>query len=179
MEMKIVACLGNPGRKYAQNRHNVGARVGKLLAKAYALSINRKGFSSQWGKGIIENIETVLLFPQTYMNNSGRAVQSALTHFHLDSEHLIVIHDEIELPFGDFRVKFSGGHKGHNGLRSIIQHLNTADFYRIRIGIGRPLSDTPVADYVLSNFSKVEVNFLSTIYPEIEKKIISILHGLS
>jgi PTH1 family peptidyl-tRNA hydrolase len=138
--MKIVACLGNPGRKYAQNRHNVGARIGKLLAKAYALSITRKGFSSRWGKGII--------------------------------------HDEIELPFGDFRVKFSGGHKGHNGLRSIIQHLNTADFYRIRIGIGRPLPDIPVADYVLSNFSKEEVNCLSTIYPEIEKKIISILHGL-
>lgn len=105
-------------------------------------------------------------------------MQSALAYFRETAENLIVVHDEIELPFGAINVKFSGGHKGHNGLRSIIRSIKTPDFYRLRIGIGRPLSDTKIADYVLSDFSPDEIKRLRMFYPEIEEKIISILKDM-
>ena len=176
--MRIVACLGNPGNTYALNRHNVGFQIGFYLSKICNIRINQRQFSSLSGKGRVEGTDVLLLLPQTYMNKSGIAVQSALAYYKEAAENLIVIHDEIELPFGSINVKFSGGHKGHNGLRSIIRSIATPDFYRLRIGIGRPLSDIKIADYVLSDFSPDEIKRLRTFYPEIEEKIISILKGM-
>ena len=177
--MKILACLGNPGKKYAYNRHNVGFKVGSHLSKVFNIKINQRQFSSLSGKGRIEDTDILILLPQTYMNNSGIAVQGALSYYREAAENLIVIYDEIELPFGEVNVKFSGGHKGHNGLRAIIQSIKTPDFYRLRIGIGRPQSDIRIADYVLSDFSPEENRRLKELYPEIEKKIISILMDTS
>ncbi len=176
--MKIVACLGNPGDKYAHNRHNVGFQIGSHLSKIFNIKINQRQFSSLSGKGRIENTDILILLPQTYMNKSGIAVQGALAYYKETVENLIVIHDEIELSFGEINVKFSGGHKGHNGLRSIIRSIKTPDFYRLRIGVARPLSDTKIADYVLSDFSPDEIKRLHMFYPEIEEKIISIFKGM-
>lgn len=156
--MKIIACLGNPGKKYNRNRHNIGFIIGEYLARACAIQPSQKVFSSFAGQGKIDATPVLLLFPQTFMNNSGIAVAAALEYYRETPDNLIVIHDEIELPFGEYRVKFGGGHKGHNGIRSILQHINSPDFHRLRFGVGRP--DNPqigVADYVLSNFTQDEM----------------------
>ncbi len=158
--MKIIACLGNPGKKYAGNRHNAGMIVGIAIADMYSIAINKKEHDAITGSGSIEGYDCLFVLPQTYMNNSGIAVQKVLSFYKETPDNLIVLHDEIELQFGHVKIKFGGGHKGHNGIRSIQQHIGTPDFYRIRIGVGRPADDTPVADYVLSNFTPEEKNHL-------------------
>lgn len=165
--MKIVACLGNPGKKYSRNRHNAGFIIGEMIAAQYNIAIKGNKFNAVTGTGTISGKDVLLLFPQTYMNNSGDAVQGALKFYRETPGNLIVLHDELELPFGEVRLKFGGGHKGNNGIRSIIQHSGTADFFRIRLGVGRPPSpDEGVADYLLSNFPADEYNALSGMLPE-------------
>ncbi len=153
--MKIIACLGNPGDKYRQNRHNAGFLLGEYLCSHFGITINKKGFSSVYGTGRFHTHDVLFLFPQTFMNLSGQAVSAALSFYKEDASSLIVLHDEIELSFGDIRKKSGGGHKGHNGLRSIIQCAGSAEFQRLRIGVGRP-DVGEVADYVLSDFSRSE-----------------------
>ncbi|MCX8124499.1 MAG: aminoacyl-tRNA hydrolase [Spirochaetes bacterium] len=165
--MKIIACLGNPGKKYAGNRHNAGMIAGLAIAKIYTIDINKKEHEAITGSGTIEGHDCLFVLPQTYMNNSGIAVQKVLSFYKETPDNLIVLHDEIELQFGHVKLKFGGGHKGHNGIRSIQQHLGTPDFYRIRIGVGRPNDNTPVADYVLSDFSYEEKNHLHQITDKI------------
>lgn len=174
--MIVIACLGNPGRKYKKTRHNIGFIAGDYLRGCWSIKLSKKFDSAETGAGRIQGLEVRLLFPQTYMNNSGMAVKRALDFHKGDSTQLIVIHDEIELAFGDIRHKFGGGHKGHNGLRSIIQHCGSPDFHRIRFGVGRP--DNPhitVADYVLSKFTKDEFKSLEQLLPEVENMIVSII----
>ncbi|MEJ5362420.1 MAG: aminoacyl-tRNA hydrolase [Spirochaetota bacterium] len=170
--MKIIACLGNPGKKYAGNRHNVGMIVGMEIADKYSIAINKKEHDAITGSGTIEGHSCLFVFPQTYMNNSGIAVQKVLSFYKETSDNLIVLHDEIELQFGHVKIKFSGGHKGHNGIRSIQQHLGTPDFYRIQIGVGRPQDATPVADYVLSDFTTEEKNHLHQITDKVHTILI-------
>ncbi len=163
--MNIVVCLGNPGRKYAKTRHNIGFIVGDEIAKRYNFRSGGKKFSSQYSSGRVGGVDCVLIFPQTYMNNSGMAVQQVMSFFKEDHSSLFVIHDEIELPFGDLRIKKGGGHKGHNGLRSIIQETGSADFTRMRFGVGRPdHEDYSVADYVLSNFTAEEMSRFESMF---------------
>lgn len=169
--MKIITCLGNPGKKYAGNRHNVGMIIGMGIAEKYSITINKKEHDAITGSGSIEGYDCLFVLPQTYMNNSGIAVQKVLSYYKETPENLIVLHDEIELQFGHVKIKYSGGHKGHNGIRSIQQHLGTPDFYRIRIGVGRPDDDKPVADYVLSDFTYEEKNHLQ----QITQKVLSLL----
>lgn len=166
--MKIIACLGNPGRKYKKNRHNAGFIIGHYLVKKLRIKTGKKSFNAESGRGKAWGNDVLILFPDTFMNKSGISVKAALQYYGVSPENLIVIHDEIELPFGDYRIKFGGGHKGHNGLRSIIQENGTADFHRVRIGVGRPENnERAVADYVLSDFSKDELNRLLEDAPEI------------
>jgi PTH1 family peptidyl-tRNA hydrolase len=164
--MKIIACLGNPGERYRFTRHNIGFLVGEYLASRYDIPITRKGFSAVYGTGRILTHEVLFLFPQTFMNQSGQSVQAALSFYKEDAESLIVMHDEIELPFGEIRKKRGGGHKGHNGLRSIIQTLSSPDFERLRFGVGRPDAGD-VSDYVLSPFSPDERNLLNELFVRI------------
>ena len=172
--MKIITFLGNPGRTYKKNRHNAGFIIGEKFANEFNISTGLKKFHSHYGRGKAGNNEIALIFPQTYMNKSGLAVNEAIHFFNEKPENLIVVHDEIELPFGDVKVKIAGGHKGHNGLRSIIQNINSAEFIRIRIGVGKPPNpETEVADYLLSNFSKEEYNSLLNMAPEVFNIIIS------
>ena len=112
------------------------------------------------------------------MNNSGGPVRAALDYYKVAPERLVVVHDEIELPFGEFRLKFGGGHKGHNGIRSIMQEVGSADFHRIRFGVGRP--DNPeiaVADHVLSNFSDEELSRIDDLFPSVTAMILSVMQG--
>lgn len=144
--MKLIVGLGNPGNQYAKTRHNVGFRVLDFLDLDF-----HKGFSGLYAK----SGDSLYLKPQTFMNCSGDSVLAAMSFHKIKPEDLIVIHDELDLPFGTVKLKKSGGHAGHNGLRDIIRLIG-ADFTRIRIGIGKPEHKTQVADYVLSPFSSTE-----------------------
>jgi PTH1 family peptidyl-tRNA hydrolase len=152
--MYLVVGLGNPGKKYAGNRHNVGFMAVDRLHAERRLAEWREKFSGVYSRGD----DVMVLKPMTFMNVSGDSVQPAAAFVKVDPAHVIVLHDELDLPWGDVRLKSGGGHAGHNGLRSIIERLGTSDFLRVRIGIGRPPPGFPgeVADFVLHDFDGAE-----------------------
>lgn len=154
--MFLVAGLGNPGRGYADHRHNVGFMVVDRLAEMGEASFRSK-FSGEWSRVELRRQDLLLLKPMTYMNLSGDSVQPCAAFFKVRPPEVIVVHDELDLPFGEVRIKKGGGHGGHNGLRSIIGRMG-ADFVRVRVGIGRPPADFrgDVADFVLGSFSASE-----------------------
>jgi peptidyl-tRNA hydrolase, PTH1 family len=145
--------LGNPGREYARNRHNAGYLVLDELARRHGGAWRSK-FSGQLAEIRVGDAKLVLLKPETYMNESGRSVGAAAQFFKVDPGDVLVVHDEGDFDLGRLEVKFGGGLAGHNGLRSIAQHLKTQDFRRLRIGVGRPERGDPrtLADYVLADF---------------------------
>ena len=149
----LVAGLGNPGRGYARTRHSVGFMVCDELARRYDASWRSK-FSADVAEIRLDDRRLALLKPQTFMNQSGRAVAAAVRFFKVPAESLLVVHDEVDLEPGRLQARAGGGLAGHNGLRSIAQHLKTQEFLRLRIGVGRPErgDSRPVADYVLSPF---------------------------
>ncbi len=150
--MKIIVGLGNPGRKYERTRHNAGFMAVDELAKSLHADVAQDKHHALIGKARIDTETALLAKPQTYMNDSGRAVAAILRETYSTASELIVIHDELDLPLGSVRVKTGGGHGGHNGLRSLIDYLGSPDFMRVRIGIGRPEPGRDPADYVLSPF---------------------------
>lgn len=177
--MFVVACLGNPGKKHARNRHNAGFIIGEYLLRQYSIPVSSSSFSSVSGRGIIHNCEVFLIMPQLYMNKSGVSVRKAMEFYKVPPDQLVVVHDDIEVPFGEFRRKLGGGHKGHNGIRSIMQELGTGDFHRIRFGVGRPEQpDTAVADYVLSNFHDDELTRIGELFPPVTDALLSIFDGV-
>jgi peptidyl-tRNA hydrolase, PTH1 family len=145
--------LGNPGREYARNRHNAGYMVLDELARRHGGSWRSK-FSGQVAEIRVGDAKLVLLKPETYMNDSGRSVGAAAQFFKVEPADVLVVHDEGDFDLGRLELKFGGGLAGHNGLRSIAQHLKTQDFRRLRIGVGRPERGDPrtLADYVLADF---------------------------
>jgi len=151
--MLLVVGLGNPGREYARNRHNAGFLVLDELARRHGGSWRSK-FSGQVAEIRIGDERVVLLKPETYMNESGRSVGAAAQFFKVEPAGVLVIHDEGDFDLGRIEEKLGGGLAGHNGLRSIAQHLKTQDFRRLRIGVGRPERGDPrsLADYVLADF---------------------------
>lgn len=153
--MHLIVGLGNPGSKYADNRHNIGFHIVMRFAEDIGAPAFKAKFKGVFTKAYLGSKEVVLLMPGTYMNLSGESVAPALKFFGIPPERLIVVHDELDLPFGEVRIKKGGGLAGHNGLRSIARHLGTQDFLRLRFGIDRPVG-RPVAAYVLSDFSKDE-----------------------
>ena len=149
----LVVGLGNPGREYANNRHNVGRMVVDELARRHAGSWKGK-FSGQLAEVRLDGHRVGLLKPETFMNDSGRSVGAAARFFKLEPDAILVVHDEIDFEYGRLQARLGGGLAGHNGLRSIASHLKTPDFLRLRIGVGRPGRGDPrtPADYVLSDF---------------------------
>jgi PTH1 family peptidyl-tRNA hydrolase len=156
--MYLVVGLGNPGPKYARNRHNVGFRVIERLAPSADF---REKFKGRWAKVRLGGDDTILLTPMTYMNLSGESVQAAMHFFKIPLENLIVIHDELDLPFATIRLKRGGGAAGHNGVRSVIQCCGP-DFLRLRIGVGRPQRGSGES-FVLSDFDASEGAELSDV----------------
>ena len=157
--MQLWVGLGNPGPQYAMNRHNVGFMVADVLAEMHSFGPVQKKFQGWLQEGRIGGEKVLLLKPATFMNESGRSVGEALRFYKLGTEALTVFHDELDLAPFKVKVKQGGGHAGHNGLRSITQHLD-ADFRRVRIGIGHPGHKDRVHGQVLGNYAKAEVDDL-------------------
>jgi len=152
--VKLIVGLGNPGTEYKDTRHNIGFKAVDVIGNACGIKISKKKIFSQIGTGKIKPYDVILAKPLTYVNKSGEAVKGLLHYFSLTPKELIVVHDDIDLEKGILKIKERGGDGGHNGLRSIINLLQTDNFIRIRLGIGRPESKEDVVDYVLSSFNK-------------------------
>jgi PTH1 family peptidyl-tRNA hydrolase len=159
MGIKLIAGLGNPGQRYQWTRHNAGFMVLDRLSHLAGIPVTKKCFSGLAGEGFWQGHRLLLIKPQTFMNLSGRSVAEAVRFHKLAPEDLIVVHDEIDIPFGRAKLKVGGGHGGHNGLRSIVAELGNREFTRLRIGVGRP-GCADVADYVLSPFDRKESDAL-------------------
>ena len=153
----LVVGLGNPGREYARNRHNAGFMVVDELARRHGGGWRSK-FSGQIAEIRLDGHKVALLKPETYMNDSGRSVSAAARFYKLEPGELLVVHDEGDFDLGRLELKAGGGHGGHNGLRSIAQHLKSPDFLRLRVGVGRPErgDPRPLADWVLADFEPHE-----------------------
>lgn len=165
--MHLIVGLGNIGDKYQLTRHNIGFMVIDEITKNLSTSnINNPNFQST----LLKSGYNLFAKPTTYMNNSGVAVHAIKEYYKIDLENIIVIHDDLDLPFGTVKFKIGGGHGGHNGLRSLDAHI-TKEYIRVRVGIGKPLDKGDVANYVLSNFSKEEMNKLQDIMPHIIEAI--------
>lgn len=157
--MKLFVGLGNPGKKYTNNRHNIGFMALNQIASDHSFSPWKNKFQGQITNGKLGDEKVILLKPETFMNLSGQSVSETIKFYKIKIEDIIVFHDELDLAPAKLRVKISGGHAGHNGLRSIHQHIG-ADYHRVRMGIGHPGHKDRVANYVLSDFAKNDQNWL-------------------
>jgi PTH1 family peptidyl-tRNA hydrolase len=157
--MRLFVGLGNPGAKYAGNRHNIGFMAVDRIAGDHGFGPWRSKFQGQLTEGRLGDDKVLLLKPETFMNLSGQSVQAAVQFYKLVPADVTVFHDELDLAPGKCRVKTGGGHAGHNGLRSLHQHLG-ADYHRVRLGIGHPGHKDRVAPYVLSDFAKADAEWL-------------------
>lgn len=157
----LVVGLGNPGKEYLYTRHNTGFLTLDYIAERLSVTVNRAKFNALTADAVIGGNRVLLIKPQTYMNESGVAVRQAADFYKIPTEHIIVISDDISLPVGMMRVRRSGSDGGQKGLRSIIAHLGSDKFPRLRIGVGeKPHPDYPLADWVLSEFTKEEQKVL-------------------
>ncbi len=168
--------LGNPGEKYKNNRHNVGFMALDCLSAFYKFGRSRTKFLGRTAMGSLEERKLISFKPQTFMNESGRAVREASNFYKIGPERIIVFHDELDLPFGQVRVKKGGGHAGHNGLKSIDENIGI-EYYRIRIGISHPGDKDKVTNHVLSDLSKEDVEILQKILTSIAENISYLIEG--
>jgi peptidyl-tRNA hydrolase, PTH1 family len=152
----LVAGLGNPGPEFAGNRHNVGFMCADLLASRVGTTFKRDRSRAMVASGLLAGTPVIIAKPMSFMNVSGGPVRALRAFYKLPPDRVLVVHDELDLPFGTIRLKLGGGDNGHNGLRSVTASLGTRDYYRLRVGIGRPPGRMDPADYVLSNFSGAE-----------------------
>jgi len=181
--MKLIVGLGNPGFLYTRNRHNVGFMCVRHLASTHGIRFDRKQGHARTGIGNIGDNWVVLARPQTYMNASGESVSALLMKLNIAPADLIVIHDDLDLPTGKIRLRLGGGSGGHKGIDSIIARLGTKDFYRVRVGIGRPdiaecseaEKEEAVIAYVLSDFTRDERMIIDNIMPDIGRAIACLL----
>jgi len=174
--MLLIAGLGNPGPRYAQNRHNIGFMALDRIASDHALSPWRARFQGLTAEGRLGDMRVTLLKPQTFMNLSGQSVGEAMRYLKLTPADVIVLHDELDLLPGKARVKQGGGHAGHNGLRSIHQHIG-AEYGRVRLGIGHPGHKDKVAPYVLADFAKSEQDWLDDLMRGISDGAVALAAG--
>lgn len=158
--MKLIVGLGNPGEKYKFNRHSVGA----IILNELLLKKNLTWEENAKLKGKLCKIGDIIFFrPSVFMNSCGESVSLVLNFYKIDPSDLLVIHDDLDLPFGEVKKQFASGAAGHHGVESIISNLGTKDFSRVRIGIGRPTNAQPVEDFVLSNFSEEELKKITAL----------------
>jgi PTH1 family peptidyl-tRNA hydrolase len=177
--VKIIVGLGNPGIAYRMTRHNIGFQVVDRLAKIHHIPIRTKRFKSLYEKGWINSQQVVLAKPSTFMNRSGEAIKKITDFFHLGMGDLVVIHDDLDLPFGRLRFKQRGGGGGHQGVRSIIESMGGNNFVRLKVGIGRPPPGMDPADYVLEVFDEVELSRLDKVLSQAAESLqVMLLEGL-
>jgi len=172
--MKLIVGLGNPGAKYERTRHNAGAEAVKAFRDARLDAFNcwSNKFNSEVCEGRLNDEKVILLLPQTFMNLSGGAVQEASAFWKIDPADIIVIYDDLDLPFGTLRIKTTGSAGGHNGVKSIIERLGSKDFIRMRIGIGTAMTERiPAEDFVLQRFSEPEMDTVKETYGKVIKAL--------
>ncbi len=169
---KLIVFLGNPGLQYRHTRHNAGWLVcDSFIANKTKAKATSENWATKFHAQYIKDASTVLLKPQTFMNESGIATQEAKKFYNIEPKDILVVHDDIELPFGSIKLQLGGGMGGHNGLKSIKTHLGTEDFARLRIGLGRPQENIEVANFVLGRFSPEEEKKLEKILEEATLKV--------
>jgi len=168
----IIVGLGNPGREYQHNRHNVGFMVVDQLAESAGIPIRRVSFRALIGKGSLDGQPAILAKPQTFMNDSGTAVAAIMRYHKIPFENLLVVHDDLDLPFGCLRLRPEGSAGGQRGMASIIKQLNTQVFARLRVGIGRPPGRMDPRDYVLHDFDVSE----NVLLPEVLQSAMQAIH---
>ncbi len=182
-DMKLIVGLGNPGRGYTNNRHNVGFICLNYFAKEQGIRFDKKQGRARIGVGEVAGSEVMVARPQTYINLSGQSVSLLVKKFNIDLNNLLVIHDDLDLPLGKIRIRYGGGSGGHNGVESIITELGSQDFIRIRVGIGRPsaigdsaeISEADIITYVLSDFTPEEKQTIAQVIPRVSEAILCLL----
>ncbi len=177
--MKIIVGLGNPGIQYRMSRHNIGFQVVDRLANVNHVSIRTKRFKSLYGTAWIGFQQVILSKPMTFMNRCGEAVKKTTEFFHLGMEDLVVVHDDLDLPFGRLRFKRRGGDGGHQGVRSVIERMGGNNFLRLKVGVGRPSPGIDSADYVLDVFDRSEQSLLDQVFSRAADSLeVMLLEGL-
>ncbi len=176
--MRLLVGLGNPGPKYERTRHNAGFRIAEEAARKLGVALGETRWNAVLGQGRAGGGPVAVLLPQTYMNASGESVGHAVRFWKVEVGSLVVAHDDIDLEFGRIQVKVGGGDGGHNGLRSLKQHLGTPEFVRVRFGVGRPPPLWEGADWVLAKFSSEEEEQLKELFPQAaEAAVAALLEG--
>lgn len=173
--MFLIVGLGNPGMEYAATRHNIGFDMITYLSDKYNISLRSREGKAIVGKGIIEGKKVMLAQPQTFMNLSGESVRALMDYYKLDLEDLVIIYDDISLPVGQVRIRPKGSAGGHNGIKSIIQHLGTQEFSRIKIGVGAKPEGGDLVKHVLGRFSKEEDSIIRDVFALAEKGLLAML----
>ena len=158
--MKLIVGLGNPGMKYAATRHNIGFEAIDSISELHHISLNKNKFKAEIGEGTIGGEKVVLMKPQTYMNLSGEAVEACKSWYKIDINDIIILYDDVSLGVGDIRIRKNGSSGGHNGIKSIIAHLSTEVFPRVKIGVGEKPKGWDLGDYVLGKFTDEDCKIL-------------------
>jgi peptidyl-tRNA hydrolase, PTH1 family len=174
--MFLLVGLGNPGERYAHHRHNIGFKAAEEIARRYQFGPWKKKFQGELCEGVIAGEKILLLKPQTYMNESGRSVGEAMRFHKVALADVLVFYDELDLGAGKLRVKIGGGAAGHNGIRSIDDHIG-ADFKRIRLGIGHPGDKDLVTHHVLGNFAKADARWLEPLLDSVAHELPWLIEG--
>lgn len=169
----MIVGLGNPGPRYARNRHNIGFQCVDLLAQRARLNFDRVQFRASLGMGEVAGVRVLLAKPQTFMNLSGQAVVPLLRYYKVEPADMLVLYDELDLPLGRLRLRAEGGAGGHNGMKSIIGQLGSQTFARLRIGIGRPPGRMEPADYVLQDFTNEQEIEMAFVRPRVVEGIVT------
>ena len=179
--MKLIVGLGNPGRIYTHNRHNIGFICLNYFAKTQGIRFDKKQGRARIGSGEVAGSKVVLARPQTYMNLSGQSVSRLIGKFNINLNDLLIIHDDLDLPLGKIRIRRGGSSGGHKGVNSIITELESQDFLRLRVGIGRPatsfaeISPADIISYVLSDFATDEKQTITQVIPRVSEAILCLL----
>ncbi|ABK43341.1 peptidyl-tRNA hydrolase [Magnetococcus marinus MC-1] len=173
----LLVGLGNPGEKYRETRHNLGWDAMDAICYTYGLPAPSSRFKGRFGSGVVQGEKLYWLLPETFMNLSGESVSEAARYYQIEPKNVIVFHDDMDLALGKIKMKVGGGHGGHNGLKSIQQHLGTADFVRVRLGIGRPPAKWDPANYVLSSFTKEERDVVMPVLMALAKAALGALQA--
>ena len=181
--MKLIVGLGNPGRGYAHNRHNLGFMCLNHFARTQGIRFDKKKGEARIGSGEVAGNKVVVARPQTYMNSSGQSVSRLVRKFNISLDNLLVIHDDLDLPLGKIRLRQGGGSAGHKGVESITAELGSQDFTHIRVGIGRPtavegsteINEADIVAYVLSDFTPEEKQTITQVIPRVSEAILCLL----
>lgn len=177
--MKLITGLGNPGQSYANNRHNIGFMCLNRFARTHGIRFDKNQGKARTGSGEIGGAQVVLARPQTYMNLSGESVSRLVKKFDVDLGDLIIIHDDLDLPLGKIRIRQDSGSGGHKGVESIVTSLESPDFLRLRVGIGRPPiaepSESDIIHFVISGFTPEEKQTLTTVIPQVCEALFCLL----